>query len=388
MRSAKSLQLAWLGHASGRRADGLSTYSEQVVQGLLERGAAVRFHHAAGDGGVVPGRPLEVVSWPSIKVKTVTVPPPGFKAQMAAWLNSRRPAVMHCSLSMTLADGWVAEQALRAGSATVVTFHLPFGLVGTPRATVMQELHRFWAHRLGSYQRVIVFTQDHLERLTGVGFARERLRVVPNAVDVDLFSPGLGTLRQARLPGAGLVVGYLGRLDPEKGIRQLLVGFRRAELGPDARLLVAGDGVLRPMVQRAAAGDPRVLHLGRLQGIRARVDFWRSIDLFCLPSSAEGLSLSLLEAMATGRAVAVTAAGGLEAAGLGGLELDPRRLADSVAARLSEAAQRPELVREKGALARSEAVRHHGVETMVDRLLDIYSELGAVAPEHGGREAP
>lgn len=379
-RHATGLRLAWLGHASGNRADGLSSYSEQVAGGLQRRGAEVSFHHASSDGAVVPGQPREVISWPTWDFKTVVVSRPGFRPRMTSWLASRHPQVLHCSLSMTLDDGWVGKRARSLGSVTVVTFHLPFGRPGTARASVMRELHRFWAGRLSGYQRVIVFSQDHLERLRRVGVPLERLRVVPNAVDLGLFSPGEGLLRRKRLPEANLVVGYLGRLDPEKGIRPLLEAFGRAGLGPDARLLLAGDGVLRPLVERAAAHDHRIVHLGRLVGVEARVDFWRSIDLFCLPSSAEGLSIAMLEAMATGRAVAVTKAGGLEEAGGGGLELEGGRLADSLTELLREVAGHQELLVEKGSRARSEAVRHHGMETMLDRLLEIYSELGVPLP--------
>ena len=382
-RPASAVRLAWLGHASGNRSDGLSSYSEQVAGGLQRVGLEVMFHHAAGDGAVVPGRPSEVVSWPTLKFKTVTVPRLGFRPAMAAWLESRRPQILHCSLSMTVDDGWVGQCARRLGSATVVTFHLPFGRPGTARAAVMRELHRFWARRLSAYQRVIVFSRDHQERLARVGVPLERLRVVPNAVDLELFSPGDGVLRRERLAEAGLVVGYLGRLDPEKGIRPLLAAFQRAGLDRSARLLIAGDGVLRPLVERAAARDPRVVYLGRLVGVAARADFWRSIDLFCLPSTAEGLSIAMLEAMATGRAVAVTRAGGLREAGAGAFELEAGRLQGSLAGLLQKAAHDRDLLAEKGSLARSEAVRHHGIETMLDHLLEIYSELGVSLPTPG-----
>lgn len=380
-RLANGLRLAWLGHASGHRADGLSSYSEQVAGGLQERGAEVRFHHAARDGAIVPGTPAEVVAWPTWNFKTVIVPRPGFRSAMAAWLETRRPQLLHCSLSMTLDDGWVGERALRLGVGTVATFHLPFGSPGTTRAAVMRELHRFWAGRLRGYQRVIVFDPDHRERLARVGIPLERLRVVPNAVDLRRFSPGAGTLRAQRLARSELVIGYLGRLDPEKGIRPLLKAFESAGLGRDSRLLIAGEGVLKALVQRAAARDPRIVYLGRLGGVFARADFWRSIDLFCLPSTAEGLSIAMLEAMACGRAVAVTRAGGLQAAGAGAFELSERRLQDSLVTLLEQVSRDPSLLADKGALARSEAVRHHGSEVMLDRLLAIYSELGVSLPD-------
>ncbi len=381
----RPLRVAFLGQAVGRRADGLTSYSEQVVSGLLRRGEEVYFHHALGDGSQVPVDPRHAVAWPTLRFKTVTIPLPGFRPRMQGWLAAHRPDVTHCSLSFTLDDGWVGAAAERVGSARVATFHLPFGQVGTGRALVMRELHRFWARRLSRYQRVIVFTEEHRHRLAEVGVELGRIEVLPNAVDTDRFCPGPSRVRAERLAGSSLVVGFAGRLDPEKGVRELLTGFERARLGPDARLLLAGRGALEGKVRQLADRDPRVVYLGQLEHLRDRVDFWRAVDVFCLPSSAEGLSISLLEAMASGCAVAVTPAGGLPVVAGGGLELDPSRLADAVAERLQETS--PGRARELGARAREEAVRHHGIDWMLDRLLAIYGTC-INEQDHPGERTP
>ncbi len=364
--------MALLGHAGGRRADGLSSYTEQVAQGLRRRGCAAYLHHAAGDGLLVPVAPEMATSWPTLRFKTVTIPRLGFRRRMETAIARQRPQVTHCSLSFTLADGWVGKLARRHGSATVATFHLPFGAEGTARGVVMRQLHRFWLSRLGAYQRLVVFTEGHRQRLLRLGAEPERVVVVPNAVDVDLFRPPLGG-RQHRKSGE-LVIGYLGRLDPEKGIGALLEGFASAQLSPSARLVIAGSGTLSPLVRRAAAADPRVCYRGQLVGAAARVAFWQDVDAFCLPSTAEGLSISLLEAMASGCAVLATPEGGLEVAAEGGLAIDPVRLAASVGERLSQLAQAPDLAASLGAAARRRALEHHGIEPMIDRLLAIYRD--------------
>lgn len=367
------LRLAWFGHAIGARADGLTSYSADVVGGLQERGVEVFFHHAARDGRAAPVDDDHRISWPTWRFKTVTGPGSGVRRQLSRWLIQTRPDVVHTSLSFTLADGWLGREAAAAGAATVATFHLPFGRAGSGRARVMRELHRFWAPRLRSYQRVIVFSEDHRARLAGVGVDQSRIEVLPNAIDTDRFRPGGSQLRKERLPGAGMVVGYAGRLDPEKGVRELLEGFRAAALGPEARLLIAGRGALESAVQ-AAQADPRVIYLGQLLTTPERVDFWRAADVFCLPSSAEGLSIALLEAMATGCAVAATPEGGASLVGGAASWLDPTCLTDSVSNLLAGLQQQPEELRRRGLMAREQAVRHHGMAAMLDRLLEIYGE--------------
>jgi glycosyltransferase involved in cell wall biosynthesis len=370
---AERLRLAWFGHAVGARADGLTSYSSAAVSGLLAAGAEVWFHHAGRDGSAVPVDEGHRVGWPTWRFKTVTVPGPGFHHQMSGWLARTRPDVVHASLSFTLADGWLGREARRRGAATVVTFHLPFGRKGSGRALVMRELHRFWAPRLRGYQRVIVFSEEHRLRLGEVGVDPERIVVLPNAVDTKRFSPGPSALRQSRLGGAKLVVGYAGRLDPEKGVRELLAGFQAAQLGPDARLVVAGSGVLQDRV-REAQRDPRVLYLGQLLTTDQRVDFWRAVDLFCLPSNAEGLSIALLEAMASGCAVAATPAGGSELVGETAARLDPLALGRSITELLDTVGRDPDELALRGRRARREAERHHEMSDMVARLMTIYRD--------------
>ncbi|MGH7666019.1 MAG: glycosyltransferase family 4 protein [Candidatus Dormibacteria bacterium] len=370
--------MAWFGHAHGRRADGLSTYSSDLVGGLVQRGAEVWFHHSLQDGVVSPADQAHTRSWPTWRFKTVTVPRPGFRPRVERWLRQVRPQVVHASLSFSLDDGWLGRRARASGAATVATFHLPFGEPAGGRARVMHELHRFWAHRLAAYQRVIVFSEDHRDRLHELGVGQARIEVLPNAVDTARFTPGPSALRTERLPGARLVVGYMGRLDPEKGVRALLEGFLGADLGEEARLLLAGRGSLEARV-RAAARDPRVVYLGQLLSPEERLDFWRAADVFCLPSSAEGLSIALLEAMACGCAVAATPAGGADWIAAAA-RLDPTHLVESIGSQLAKWQDSPEQRRRQADLARAEAVRHHGMAAMLDRLLAIYRECMDLTP--------
>jgi glycosyltransferase involved in cell wall biosynthesis len=106
------------------------------------------------------------------------------------------------------------------------------------------------------------------------------------------------------------------------------------------------------------------------------------VDVFCLPSNAEGLSLALLEAMASGCAVAATPEGGATLVGEVATTLDPAALVGSVSQALTLWMQEPDQRRRRGVLAREAAERHHGMSAMLDRLLGIYAEcLGRAASD-------
>ncbi|MGH7611849.1 MAG: glycosyltransferase family 4 protein, partial [Candidatus Dormibacteria bacterium] len=250
-----------------------------MVRGLQSRGFELYFHHAGRDGGVIPVDPSHGVSWPMGRFKTVSVPEPGFRRRIRWWLRRYRPDLVHVSLSFSLQDGWLGRQAGDLGMGRVATFHLPFGRPGSARAWVMHELHRFWVPRLRGYQKVIVFSADHARQLARLGLNPGALEILPNAVDTDAFSPRPGA---GAWDGRTLILGYAGRLDPEKGIQDLLDGYLRAGLGRRAELRIAGDGSLTPLVERAAARHPGISYAGRLVGLQERVDFWRDAQLFCL----------------------------------------------------------------------------------------------------------
>ncbi len=106
---------------------------------------------------------------------------------------------------------------------------------------------------------------------------------------------------QLGLPQDALVIGHVGRFDPQKNHIFLLdVAQRVASLRPDAHFLLVGDGVLRSAIQeqaRALGLDNRVIFAGVRPDIPKLL---QAMDVFLFPSFFEGLPLAMLEAQAAG----------------------------------------------------------------------------------------
>ncbi|MEM2591902.1 MAG: glycosyltransferase [Thermofilaceae archaeon] len=103
------------------------------------------------------------------------------------------------------------------------------------------------------------------------------------------------------LPEEGLLIGHVGRFDVQKNHRFLIEVFEAlASRLPDARLILVGDGPLRPEIQKLVTSkglQDRVLFLG----VRTDVpEIMGCLDLFLFPSLWEGLGIVLLEAQAAG----------------------------------------------------------------------------------------
>jgi phosphatidyl-myo-inositol alpha-mannosyltransferase len=154
--------------------------------------------------------------------------------------------------------------------------------------------------------------QRYLDRLDGaiavskacIAALQDRLhsefRVIPNGVDVERFSRGR---RLRRFDDGKLNVLYVGRLEPRNGLDRLLAAFHRAWKQIDARLIVLGDGPLLPryraMVPREMVDD--VVFAGRV--LEERPDYYASADVYCAPTRIASFGVTLLEAMAAGKAV-------------------------------------------------------------------------------------
>ena len=146
----------------------------------------------------------------------------------------------------------------------------------------------------------------HYARL-GVGTP---CRVIPNGIDAGAYSaPGdLASLRRLGVDERHTVVLFLGRIHPIKGADRLLEAFLQVKLDlPDALLVLAGpdefglEGRLRHRTD--AAGLARsVIFPGMVEGVTKNQLLARA-DLFCLPSTAEGFSMAVLEALASGTPV-------------------------------------------------------------------------------------
>ena len=170
-------------------------------------------------------------------------------------------------------------------------------------------------------QRWVALSHDLQQYLQGpVRIPSQRIDHICNGVDSDRFvppaTPGVTTITGAPFGREGQWwIGAVGRMQPVKNQVLLSRAFVRARALDDgfrlsARLVMIGEGPLREAA-RAVLSDSAAEAAAWLPGERADVpDVMRSLDCFVLPSLGEGISNTILEAMATGLPVVATAVGG------------------------------------------------------------------------------
>ncbi|MBS1868211.1 MAG: glycosyltransferase family 4 protein [Actinobacteria bacterium] len=328
-----------------------------------------------------PGTPLRARE-PGIDV--LRLPVPGvrgadslaYTAAGVATLARLRPDVVHVHDLMSPAlIALIASPLVRA---PVVAKVASTGTGGD----VDRLLHKpLGARRMDAMARrfaAFVCISGAIEReLSAHGVPPERLRAIPNGVDADVFRPADEDERAAARAALGLPADlplalYCGRFAAVKRLDVLIEALRDVPM----RLLLVGEGEERERLERLAA-DPA---LGGRVTLRTVVDepapLYRAADLYVSASSTEGMSGSVLEAMASGLPVVAAPASGMpELLGGGaGVALEDDGPA-AFATALGELAQAPERGAAIGAAARARAVADYSLAATADRLAALYAEL-------------
>jgi glycosyltransferase involved in cell wall biosynthesis len=369
------VRVAWLGHRSATGADGIITYSREITGGLRDRGVEVLFLHHDRDQVEEEGSiALDAFSLSH----RLVLSPPGSKRKLLDLLREHEVDLVHVSLAFSSLDFNLPRICHKLGIPIVATFHVPYDTRFSVWRGISAAVYRLYAQALGDCDAVIIFGEAQREILAGLGVPRDVIHVLPNGVDVDRYRPGPTSKREELR--AERLFSYLGRLDPEKNVDVLLSAFLDADPPRGSRLVVVGGGVERRRLERRFA-DPRVVFTGVVTDEGERIALLRASDAFFLPSSVEGLSLSMLEAMACGAATVATDVGSDGDALRGaGVVLDPTHLEAELRAAIRLLVDTPELCRVLGDMARRRAVERYSLAANLDSLLALYGNLEARAP--------
>ena len=315
-------------------------------------------------------------------------PGQGAKLYPRLWrlLRQLRPAIVH-----TRNLGALEMQPAAWAARVPVRVHGEHGrdvddLDGTNRP--QQRLRRLYSPFVHGY---IALSQDLGRYLEGpVGIAARRITQIYNGVDAERFAPA--TAQPAPISGCPFqapqhwLIGTVGRMAPVKDQLTLARAFVQAlrldpGFGQRARLVMVGDGPLRAQAQ-AVLDEAGAGALAWLPGERSDVaDVMRGLNCFVLPSLAEGISNTILEAMAAGLPVIATAVGGnpeLVARDRTG-SLVPAGDPGAMAQALLGLAAEPQRARLWGQAGRAEVEQRFSLQAMVAAYQGLYDRQLAAA---------
>ena len=381
--------IAWLGKKTP--FCGNVTYGLSTTEALRERGHLISFIHF--DNPISPSDSQTSflandpeVSLPYlVKSQVYTIPSPRAQRELRESLERLKPDLVHASLTLSPLDFRLPELCQQIGVPLVGTFHPAFDAgIRNLTAGTQQLTYQLYAPSLARYDRVIVFSEMQAELLAKLGVNEKKLAVIPNGVNTEVWTPAnkdaLTPQQEAihsRL-GEERVFLYMGRIAAEKNVEALLRAWRQVD-PKGCRLVIVGDGPLKSTLEynSLTANDVDVLWWGYESNLETKIALLQCAEVFVLPSLVEGLSLSLLEAMATGTACVATDAGadGEVLEDGAGIVLSTQGVTTQLRTLLPVLRDQPVLTIELGRRARSRVLERYTLPRNIDALEKLYAEL-------------
>ena len=291
---------------TGQRHTAPMPSDPEVVDGLT-------FDRAGGTAG---GLPL-VREWSEVAM---------LAERIVAIAREWRPDVLHAH-SPALCGLAALRAGRKLGIPVVYEIRAFWEDAAVGNGTGREGSAKYWLTRVlendvvSGAERVVTICEGLRADLIARGFAPEKLSIMPNGVDLDLFGEPLprdaGLANELEL-GEGPVIGFLGSFYPYEGLDDLIAAMPAiAARVPDARLLMVGGGPaeadLRAQAQASAVADA-IRFVGRVP--HHEVDrYYSLVDVVCYPRKAMRLTdlvtpLKPLEAMAQGKLVSASDVGG------------------------------------------------------------------------------
>jgi sugar transferase (PEP-CTERM/EpsH1 system associated) len=298
--------------------------------------------------------------------------------RVAKEIHRRKFDIVHTHSWGTLVEG--LGGALMA--KTPIVIHGEHGLLEKRSRSILLQ-RWLWSKA----DVVIAVAEELAERIAKVvGFPRTRIHVIPNGVDTQRFQPaenGRGLQRlQFGLPPTKVLLGMVARLVSVKnhlGVFHALAQLRSQ--GIDASLVLAGDGPLQEFLYHTAQNlhlSDYVHFLGAVMNIEK---VYQAIDIFVLNSTSEGMSNTILEAMACGLPVVATDVGAnpqLVCDGQSGILVkseDTNSLSQALCTLIKDAQLRNQM----GEKGRCRVETNFSIKRMVQNYADFYIELSKAA---------
>jgi glycosyltransferase involved in cell wall biosynthesis len=396
------MHIAWLGKKSP--FCGNVTYSREVTNALLDRGYQVSFLHFAQEAGPLDrnntawsmangswGKAIAQTSYTNslspascnevslpchYKSQIYTIPTLKSRTVLMKSLRRLKPDVVHASLTLSPLDFLLPEICQELNLPLVATFHPPFDRKLRNLTSGTQHLmYQLYAPFLANYDSTIVFSHIQRDILVKLGVPQERVAVIPNGVDAVKYSPGPSGLKSQLK--ADRVFVYQGRIAPEKNVEALLKAWKQCNFDRGNVLAIVGDGPLAASLQLSYGEEEGIVWLGFVAEEERRIEILRGADVFILPSLVEGLSLSLLEAMACGLACLATDAGAdgeaLEEGA--GIVLNTQRVRSQLQTLLPLFCDHPEFGTLLGQKARQRAIERYTLSQNITELEKLYAEV-------------
>ena len=381
------VHIAWFGKKSP--FCGNVSYSKTTIENLKRRGYKVSFIHFDNPRKKDISKDLFLandseVSLPYIlKSQVYTIPSLRAEKKLKNSLKRLRPDIVHASLTLSPLDFRLPEICQQIKVPLIATFHPAFdSKIRNLIASTQQLTYKIYAASLNKFDKVIVFSSLQREILERLGIDKDKQVVIPNGVDCDIWKPtqiyNKKYLSIKEKLGNNRIFLYMGRIVKEKNIEALLRAWKQLKKN-NCKLLIVGDGPMKPILENNFSDSKNndLIWWGEESDLEKRVAIMQIAEAFFLPSLVEGLSLSLLEAMATETACIATDAGadGEVLKDGAGIIISTDNVTIQLKTIIPILIDNPNLLKSIGEKARQRILEKYSIEKNINSIEKVYKDV-------------
>ncbi len=381
--------IAWLGKKSpfcGNVSYGLTT-----TKALREKGHQINFIHFDNPTDSDISKTSLLANDPDvslpylIKSQVYTLPSPRALRELRESLEMLKPDIVHASLTLSPLDFKLPDLCKQINVPLIATFHPPFDSnVRSLAASTQQLTYQLYAPSLSRFEKVIVFSKKQADVLSKLGVKSNRIEIIPNGVDTNVWSPNPEKTTNSKNSEVRNKLGkkrtflYMGRIAAEKNVEALLKAWQSINT-KGCQLVIVGDGPLRPTLENnfLSTSECEIVWWGYEAEQKTKVALLQCAEVFILPSLVEGLSIALLEAMATGTACIATDAGadGEALKDGAGIILSTEGVTSQLKTLLPVIKEHPLLISELGKKARLKVINQFTLDKNINSLENLYKKF-------------
>ena len=381
------VHIAWLGKKSP--FCGNVTYGNSITEELRKKGHKISFIHFDNPSSSNSSKALFLANDPEvslpylIKSQVYTIPSPRAEKELRLSLERLKPDIVHASLTLSPLDFRLPELCKKINVPLIGTFHPAFDANNRNLTASTQQLtYQLYAPSLAKFDKIIVFSEPQKNVLVKLGVPKEKLIIIPNGVDENIWKPFFKRNKKydqvKNKLGDKRIFLYMGRIANEKNIEALLRSWRQIK-NNNCKLVIVGDGPMKPTLENSFSNlsNEKLFWWGAELDLETRIAIMQIAEVFVLPSLVEGLSLSLLEAMSTGTACVATDAGadGEVLENGAGIVISTDNVASQLKTVIPILIAHPTFTKDLGKKAREKVIERYTLARNINSLEKVYMKL-------------